>query len=415
MYFLYQQIINKDYCNILKKEDLLTLSNLEKSYKIHRVVSVKSKFIKTMLESNLKSTYNIKLDISNDSLEKLHKYFYFEKININNKNILDLLYIADYLILDILRYYIFDYLEELELEIKYFEIYYRLLEKYSFILNDEIVTKLEKFIVDNYKFYCLSEIIESRDIVLEYLNNCNLENFIMISNNLLCLKRFNNKKLIYDLGNMLKSKRDWKYLSKKNFWNLFIPFITKLKKNILTFDNLDENIKFINRFDGKIKNMNDHIKFLKISNLNEGDFLDVLDKKNIWYLSKIIKKFNNNIQIEYRGWNENFNEFINIENNIDRLSLKETKSFNFRKIPLNNFVEFKIDNRWKLFRVIENNDNFLGLKDNKSGIIKTKHNNFNLVHHPIHINRTYYYSIERNIDIKWDDIPYDIYVELVEN
>ena len=413
MDFLYQQINNDDMIRILNKNDLMKICNNEREYFIHKVVLLKSFFVKTMLDSSFKKEINLKLDISNDTLDKLHKYFYFEKIDININNILELLYCSEYLVLENLKKDISLYLNLLKLDLIHFEKYVKLLEDFYVVLDDRMRKKLNDFIHENYRNYCLSDIISNNELVNEYLLNCEIGDFLKISNNLLSLDKFNNNETKKMLSGIILKDNNWKYLSQNEFWCDFIPLLKILDIKVGKLKNFNENMLFISRFNGKIKCIEDQFKFIKLSSLKVNDYLDVLDEKNKWYLCKILKKIGNNIKIEYRGWSEKFNECLNLEKDIDRLDLAYNNSTNYRDLEINTFMEYKVDNRWLLFKVNVNNDNFIGLKEyKKNSIIKLKHNNLKLIEHPTHIKKiVFYYSNTELTNIKWDDIPYNTYVE----
>lgn len=413
MNFLYQQINNPEMMELLKKEDMMILCNNEKEYLIHKVILLKSFFVKSMLTSGLKKEIKIKLDISNENLNNLHKYFYFNKIELNMNNILELLFCSEYLLLEDLQKEISEYLNNLKLDLLSFEKYVELLKNYYVILKDDTKEKITEFINENYFNYCLSDIIKNEDIVLEYLLKCNINDFLKISNNLLSLQHLNNNKIKKFLKNKILKDKTWKYLSKNEFWMNYVPLLKLLNINLNKLKDFNKNMFFINRFDGKIKNIDDEFKLLKLSKLNVGDYLDVLDHKNKWYLCKILEKFGNNIKVRYRGWCERFNECLNIEYDIDRLDLKYNKSKNYQDLGVNTFMEYKVDNKWLLFKVVINDENYIGLKEyKKNAIIKLKHNNLDLAEHQLHIKKIIiYYGMNEIIDVNWDDIPYDTYLE----
>lgn len=117
MDFLYQQIINKEYNEFLEPTELLFLKNNSQEMPIHKIIARKSDFIKTMLKSPLIKCNKIYLEVSNKNLENIHKYFYFNKIEINFKNIIDYFKVAQYLILSDLQNQINNFLNNTSLKL----------------------------------------------------------------------------------------------------------------------------------------------------------------------------------------------------------------------------------------------------------------------------------------------------------
>ena len=72
-------------------------------------------------------------------------------------------------------------------------------------------------------------------------------------------------------------------------------------------------------------------------------------------------------------------------------------------------MEYNLDNNWIIFIVIENNDEFIGLKDKNNGFLKLKHDNFDLIPHLFYKNKYFYTNTSEEISVNWDLINYNCY------
>lgn len=410
MEFLYRQLND----NVLSENDLFYLKNPNIKLPIHKVIGFKSLYIKKIYNTNLESTNEIKFENCDDKLLKMiQRYFYFNKIDIDFNNILDILEISNFLLLDDIFIDINKFLNDSKFILNNFECIYKISINYNINLDESVLKKINNYIKNNIYTYGTSCYITELNIIIENLNLFDINQVINIFHNILELDETMIESLKAIILNYIEN---CKFLSKENFWNNFVPLLNILNIDIDKIPNINKIINFINKFDGKIKNINDYNKYLQIINYEKNDLVDVKDTKDKWYLGKILEKIkiNDNIyyKIIFRGWDIKFIESININENINKIDIPYAKSIDFRKCKINDFVEYKIDNSWKLFTIIKISDDYIGLQEyRKSNIIKCTFDNFNLISYGTHIKSTFYkYNIEV-YDIDWDNMPFDTYIQ----
>lgn len=406
MNFIFEQINNKEFIKILNSDDIIYLTNNELKLPIHKIIAFKSEFIKTMTKSKLINSNEIYLKINNENLKNLLKYFYFNKLTINIKNLREFFNVSQYLMLFNLQEKIEEFISEYDFNLENFEELYHIYNKYGHLLEEKNQNKFNNYFKNNLKSYLLSDLITDFSIFENQLENLDFNDILKILNNIISLEININTNFIKKIINTNK----WKFLSKNDFWNDFLPFLEKMEINIESLPNLNKNLNFINKFDGHLKNYNDFQKYQNILDLKEGDYLDVLNNKTKWKLAKIVKKIGKNIKISYRGCDDS--EIINLETDMKRIDILYNKSVNFMNLPINTYIEYKSENKWNIYKIIENNKNFIGLKQLNSDIlVKINHNNLNLAINPTHINRIIIYSSTTILtDINWDIVPYDCLV-----
>jgi len=413
MNFLYNQLNE----NILLESDLIYLKNKNKTLQMHKVIGYKSKYICGLLRTELKSDNVINLECDDKMLEKLHKYFYFDNIEINLNNIINVLEIGSYLLLDDLINKCINFLKNINFGFKDFEILYEILSKFSNLFDKELNNKINDFLEESKLCYCMSDVIKNFDIFFVFFDDFSITEKIQIINNILSLDMDD----MCVIKEMLKEKilileNDWKYLTKNDFWEFFVPLLEILNIELSELKNSDKNIKFIKKFDGKLCSDLDYNKYLKLCNYKKDDLIDVCDNKNKWYLAKInniIKIDDVILNVTFRGWDDKFNENINLTTDINRIDLAYKKSYNYKTFLIGNFIEYKVDDKWILFKVIKNNEEFIGLQEyRKAAVIKTTHDSFNLSIYGTHVRKSYFNVVNNIINnVNWEDIPFDIYVE----
>jgi len=395
--FLYHQILKLE-----DKTNIFFFKNNEIEIPIHLSIAIKSNYIKKAI-NNLDNSRQVFLDYSEEILTELRYFFYFSKLD-ESKFIFELYEIANFLVFDDLINFLNEkIISEEFLKLENFSKIYHIVNHY----NPKNKT-LQQFIKNNLTNYLISSSSEE-DLIIELIDQYTI--IIPLFYTILLKKEFSKHNLDFIL-NLINTKYNWKYLTQSQFWTLVIPNLEKYKINVS--ENWDK-ISFISKFNGQIKNEEDENKYSMIFYLQEDDILDI-KINNQWYLGKIIKKIESNIEvifnIQIRGFDEKLNQTILLPKDFSLVDLPYKNSVNFRTLEKNQLVEYKINDKWKIFKVIEINQDFIGLVDNDNGFIKVLFDDFNLT--KIHTHTTSYYfgrNINTTYQVNWNLIDYGVYLK----
>lgn len=86
--------------------------------------------------------------------------------------------------------------------------------------------------------------------------------------------------------------------------------------------------------------------YFSVSSLKVGNVIDCKDMRGVWYPAKVIKKSADQITVHFRGWSDEFDEILNLKDDIDRYRVSEyelqKKYYGLHKYTIHHFNKEKI-------------------------------------------------------------------------